>query len=656
MPVMSLCPLSVVIPSMESDLPIADDDNRVKDNVPVLLIESQVEVMDKTNDEKYSVSNPSASKEAVVTRKRKERRPSGEDSLQRSSSEERPSPGSLVSLEKIELLRRCSSHEEMIDALKTSNTELDVLYPKKVLERNIPLNIDSYLSGSLELVVSEKNHSPHPPNAKRREVEINKSDLELTVLPWHNASHANVSENSSSSASEKSPCPEKVINYGSMQNSFAELTDVNTMEFDVAGQENEVENEDSDRNTEVDEFQESRKARIPRSASCPVPGADSEGTSESENNSLSLSWSMLFESEDSEPVRSEHHSSWPMMKDAQDDDALLSPSVQSLRKSNFYEAPLSPSAYRSYLSYRSTHLDPSVPPSPPVEQEDFVKNLIESSAVSDSIKQLTKKIHSIKKRIRKFDEKFEAEFGYKPSHAEKANNSEAKKLMNDLYKARKELKALKEESHLEHVSSASSWHATRSSHILGDTTNHFQKATSKGAKPSVEDSFGVTMKSLADDRKTANRPENVEAMTTDQVKDEKLAIQKALLHFESIHGKPAAKDDRNTIRPLYDRYRNIKRLLVRSGSFPGAVSKNKDLCSELQPILEHETMDFTSPQNRSLTEEHVEKTESHENADVRKGEEKLSEIIIKDDFHKGTSSSQFLASKYDNSNVHELPL
>lgn len=94
-------------------------------------------------------------------------------------------------------------------------------------------------------------------------------------------------------------------------------------------------------------------------------------------------------------------------------------------------------------------------------------------------------------------------------------------------------------------------------------------------------------------------------MTTQQVKDEKLSIQRALLDFESVHGKPNTKQERNTIRPLYDRYRSVKKLLVRSGSFPGAISKNKDMCSELQPILEHETMDFTSPQHH--TEDEVSK-------------------------------------------------
>lgn len=68
--------------------------------------------------------------------------------------------------------------------------------------------------------------------------------------------------------------------------------------------------------------------------------------------------------------------------------------------------------------------------------------------------------------------------------------------------------ALKEESHLEQVSPAS-WHSTKSSHILGDSTNHVIIDVNK-MKPSVEETYGVAMKSLADDRKLANRPDCVE--------------------------------------------------------------------------------------------------------------------------------------------------
>ncbi|GIY57260.1 protein FAM13A [Caerostris extrusa] len=421
----------------------------------------------------------------------------------------------------------------------------------------------------------------------------------------------------------------------SQQNPIVESYDKNTMECDVP---EEVDAEEA--------FLES-KAGIPRSASCPVPKTEHDReTSESESSSLSLSWSMLFE--DSEPVRSAQPLTWS--KDIQEE-ALLSPSVHELRSNNYYEAPLSPSAYRSYLSHRSSHLDASVPPSPPVEQEDFAKKLVESNGISDSIKQITKKIHNIKRKIKKFDEKFEMEFGYKPSHAEKSNNSEGKKLLNDLYKARKELKALKEDAHIEHVSPISSnWHAAQRGHILGDTTNHFLKDIKEKTKPSIEDSLEVTLKSLSDDRKNSHRPEVIDDMTNDQVKDEKLAIQKALLHLENIHGKPYTKDERNSIKPLYDRYRNVKKM-VRSISFPGSILKKKEICGELQPILEHETMDF--PSREARVEE--QKVVCIKEPEPEKIEEKVLEDPIVIDAKKPAPNSCFLTMKYDNSNFHELP-
>jgi len=640
MPVMTLMPLSVVIPSVNATV---SDDSKSKENVPVLLIERQLDGMPKPIEGKSLNLDGGINHHA--TRKRKERRLSGEDSQPRSSSEERPAPTSLISLDKIDLMRRCSSHEEMKEGTIASETKLECFTPKDI-PKSDSRNLDSYVSDS-DMVVNEKNHSPHPPNAKRREVEstvLHQSNYNFMTPPWIN-SNKYLSKNSSSDTSD---CNENIHNFKVEQNSIAEMEVTNTMECDISDS-LEIDEHDSINNNDQDSFLDNQSARIPRSASCPVPSTDNNNNSEEEHNSLSLSWSMLFESEDSEPVRSEQRYSWPLTKDTQEDTALLSPSVQSLRKSSYYEAPLSPSAYRSYLSYRSHHLDPSVPPSPPVEQEDFAKTLDGSSVTSDSIKTLTKRIHSIKRRIRKFDEKFEADFGYKPSHAEKANNSDTKKLMNDLHKARKELKALKEESHLEQVSPAS-WHASKCA-VLGDSTNHVNNDVNDKLRPTIEETFGTAMRSLCDERKTANRPECLEAMSTSQVKEEKLAIQKALLEFESIHGKPSTKEERNTIRPLYDRYRCVKRMLVRSGSFPGAISKNKEICSELQPILEHETMDFTSPQHRT------EVTAFPPDEDIITSKPDSSNDAPQVSYTADdTKSSHVLAVKYDNSNIHELPL
>ncbi|XP_037084013.1 protein FAM13A-like [Pollicipes pollicipes] len=86
-------------------------------------------------------------------------------------------------------------------------------------------------------------------------------------------------------------------------------------------------------------------------------------------------------------------------------------------------------------------------------------------------------------------------------------------------------------------------------------------------------------------------------MSREQVLAEKLALQKALLCLEELHGRPAEKHDRDVVRPLYERYRLIKRLVVKSGS-----PKLRDSIGELTPILEHETMTFTASDRPAISE------------------------------------------------------
>uniref|UniRef100_A0A8C0J9B1 Family with sequence similarity 13 member C n=1 Tax=Chelonoidis abingdonii TaxID=106734 RepID=A0A8C0J9B1_CHEAB len=50
-------------------------------------------------------------------------------------------------------------------------------------------------------------------------------------------------------------------------------------------------------------------------------------------------------------------------------------------------------------------------------------------------------------------------------------------------------------------------------------------------------------------------------MTKKQMALEKISLQKCLLYFENIHGRPVTKQERSIMKPLYDRYRIIKQLL-----------------------------------------------------------------------------------------------
>lgn len=72
-------------------------------------------------------------------------------------------------------------------------------------------------------------------------------------------------------------------------------------------------------------------------------------------------------------------------------------------------------------------------------------------------------------------------------------------------------------------------------------------------------------------------------MTPDQLIEEKTSVQRALLYFESLYGRPGTADERDAARPLYDRYRMLKRLVSRHNSISGAVS-------ELPTILENEAL------------------------------------------------------------------
>ncbi|KAG7218037.1 hypothetical protein INR49_020700, partial [Caranx melampygus] len=40
-----------------------------------------------------------------------------------------------------------------------------------------------------------------------------------------------------------------------------------------------------------------------------------------------------------------------------------------------------------------------------------------------------------------------------------------------------------------------------------------------------------------------------------------ITLQKCLLYFESVHGRPGTRQERNLVKPLYDRYKMIKHLL-----------------------------------------------------------------------------------------------
>lgn len=71
---------------------------------------------------------------------------------------------------------------------------------------------------------------------------------------------------------------------------------------------------------------------------------------------------------------------------------------------------------------------------------------------------------------------------------------------------------------------------------------------------------------LQERRKEDGRVEALDKLSMEQLLHEKTAVQKGLLYLEGMFGRPNSKEERDLARPLYDRYRQIKRMLNRNSS------------------------------------------------------------------------------------------
>ncbi|XP_053477978.1 protein FAM13A isoform X2 [Ictalurus furcatus] len=282
---------------------------------------------------------------------------------------------------------------------------------------------------------------------------------------------------------------------------------------------------------------------------------------------------------DSEEAHLSPHTGGKMIRQLleEDSDPMLSPRFYAYGKS------------QQYLD------DTEVPPSPP-NTHSFISRRRSSSLGSCENEceeltstQLSKKIHSLKKKIRKFEEKFEEERKYRPSHSDKAANPEVLRWMNELARLRKDLK---EHSLLKSEEDLAPLPRQRSNTLPKSFGSQLEKKSNeaKTPKPPVESTLETVMNKLQEKRTETGRPENIKDMTREQIGAEKVALQKALLHYEGIHGRPITKTERQLMKPLYDRYRLVKQILCRASTIPviqGSPS-SKRRGPQLQPIIEGE--------------------------------------------------------------------
>lgn len=57
------------------------------------------------------------------------------------------------------------------------------------------------------------------------------------------------------------------------------------------------------------------------------------------------------------------------------------------------------------------------------------------------------------------------------------------------------------------------------------------------------------------------RPHDLSQMTSKQIIDEKSDMQQELLRFENEYSKPTTSEQKRIMKPLYDYYRQLKRLV-----------------------------------------------------------------------------------------------
>ncbi|KAF2988422.1 hypothetical protein EK904_010361 [Melospiza melodia maxima] len=186
------------------------------------------------------------------------------------------------------------------------------------------------------------------------------------------------------------------------------------------------------------------------------------------------------------------------------------------------------------------NLDTESAPSPPSAQPFMMPRSSSRCSCEDckepqTVTQLTKHLQSLKRKIRKYEEKFEQEKKYLPSHGDKTSNPEVLKWMNALAKGRKQLKELK--LRMSEEQNCTSTVPQRNEQCEGSGPSKeagTQEATSMEPAPSVEETMDSVLRRLKEKRQHFNLPETIKV----------------------------TKQEKSLMKPLYDRYRIIKKLLA----------------------------------------------------------------------------------------------
>ncbi|XP_067408638.1 protein FAM13C [Emydura macquarii macquarii] len=224
------------------------------------------------------------------------------------------------------------------------------------------------------------------------------------------------------------------------------------------------------------------------------------------------------------------------------------------------------------------NLDTESAPSPPSAQPFMMPRSSSRCNCEDceepqTVTQLTKHLQSLKRKIRKFEEKFEQEKKYRPSHGDKTSNPEVLKWMNDLAKGRKQLKELKLKMSEEQNCTPKAPKRIVQHESMGMyKETRKQEAASTDPNPSIEETMDTVLKRLKEKRQQLNLPETIKV----------------------------TKQERSLMKPLYERYRIIKQLL----STPSLITTIEEEDSDEDHSQSSREIS-SSPASNLLVEDHL---------------------------------------------------
>ncbi|XP_077351442.1 protein FAM13C isoform X3 [Festucalex cinctus] len=260
------------------------------------------------------------------------------------------------------------------------------------------------------------------------------------------------------------------------------------------------------------------------------------------------------------------------------------------------------------------NLDPDAAPSPPCSQHIRVARCSVRAEPDDgslSVSVLKRHVQTLRKRIRQLEEHFEQE-RLKPSYYDKNAHPEVARLIKELLKSRKQLKELKlchaEEGVMKAGFNPPPERSNQSEAALSELELQ-QVNNNSNTKPSVDETLHVITRTLTETRRELSLPDSIKEMNPSQISLEKSSLQKCLLYFESLHGRPegghqveewnrhlplvlvgvgslprlgdhSSANERLLVKPFYERYRVLKQMLLSSTTAALITTIEEEECSD----------------------------------------------------------------------------